>query len=60
VLHCVFLIYFLLVFNFFIVCVLDNVDIVADNKADKINGQTLLKDMMYTQYDWEKEIGLVN
>ncbi|KAL4091103.1 hypothetical protein QTP88_025843 [Uroleucon formosanum] len=39
---------------------LDNVDIVADNKADKINGQTLLKDMMYTQYDWEKEIGLVN
>lgn len=38
---------------------LENVDIVADNKADKIHGQTLLKDMMYTQMDWEKEIGLV-
>lgn len=38
----------------------DNVDIVADNKTDKVNGQTLLRDMMYTQFDWEKEIGLVN
>lgn len=43
-------------FNFFP----DNVDIVADNKADKVIGQTLLRDMMYTQLDWEKEIGLVN
>ncbi|VVC41975.1 Hypothetical protein CINCED_3A023210 [Cinara cedri] len=39
--------------------ILENVDIVPDNKADKMNGQTLLKDMMYTQLDWEKEIGLV-
>lgn len=38
---------------------LENVDIVTDNKADKIHGRTLLKDMMYTQLDWEKEIGLV-
>lgn len=37
---------------------LDNVDIIADNKTDKINGHALLKNMMYTQLDWEKEIGL--
>lgn len=52
--------YFYLYFNFLLFIYLDNVDIVADNKADKINGQTLLKNMMYTQHDWEKEIGLVN
>jgi len=46
--------------NFFFISVIDNVDIVADNKAEKLDGQTLLKDMMYTQFDWEKEIGLVN
>ncbi|XP_050423883.1 testis-expressed protein 10 [Adelges cooleyi] len=39
--------------------ILDNVDIIADNKADKIEGQTMLKDIMYTVFDWEKEIGLV-
>lgn len=47
--HCVkFLFYFL-----------DNVDIVANNKLEKSNGLALLKDMTYTQCDWEKEIGLV-